>query len=191
MTGRERRSLWLGLLTIVGAWLLLRGGPRVVGAFAASNERLAARRNLLAETRAALASLPRMEDSAKVLTAAVAGLAPRILSGNSAAVALSDLSGRLGTIAGRHHARLLRVEPAPGADSAGALRRVAATAEFESDFQGLAELLAVLAQDTLVIVVDRLQVSSEAASTTPPSTPERLEIELRLSAWYLVGGGSP
>jgi hypothetical protein len=131
-----------------------------------------------------------MEDSAKVLTARVAAMAPRILAGTTASVALSDLSGRLGTIAGRCHAKLVRLEPLEDSATAGLLHRASAVAVLETDFRGLSELLQFLARDTLVTFVDRVQLTP-ADPLAAPAVPEQIDMELRLSAWYLtLGAGS-
>ena len=87
MTPRDRRAILLGLVILLGVWLGLRGVPRLAGRWIEARHRLDARHQLLAETRAALAGLPRMEDSARALTAAICGLAPRILTAGNAPLA--------------------------------------------------------------------------------------------------------
>jgi hypothetical protein len=187
VTPRDRRAAMLGVAVVGAACLGLREIPRGVRQWRDARERLESQRILLTETRTALEALPRMEDSAKALTPQIAELAPRILAGSTAPVALSDLSGRLASIAGLLHARLVRFDPANDSTSAGPLRRVTAVAEVETDFRGVAELLAVLARDTLVTVVERVQLTA-ADPLALSATPERLDVELRISAWYLARG---
>jgi Type II secretion system (T2SS), protein M subtype b len=187
MRPRDRRALVLGVVLIGSAWLALRGIPRLAAAWQGQTDRLAAEERLLRETRDAIASLPHMEDSARNLTARVASLAPRILSGASAPVALSDLSGRFGTLAGLTHGCMTRFEALPDSVAAGPLRKVTATVGIETDFKGIAELLERLARDTLVTVVERVQLTPSDPQA-PPATPERLDVELRVSAWYLRRG---
>ncbi len=185
MTPRDRRALALGSAVLLAAWLGLRGLPLLYADWNSTRDRIRARRLLLAETGRAIKALPRMEDSASVLTARVAALAPRILSGSTSAAALEDLSGRLGTLAGLGHGRVSRFEGVPDSLAAGPLRRVTASVELETDFRGVAELLDYLARARVVLVGERLQVTA-AAGDAPPSVPEQLTVVLRLSAWYLA-----
>lgn len=186
MTPRDRRALLLGLVVLLGAWLGLRGVPRLAGRWIEVRHRLEARTELLAETRAALASLPRMEDSARALTAAIRGLAPRILTAGNAPLALGDLSGRLRLLAARHQVRLLAVAPLADSSAAGRLHRVRAAITLESDFRGLADFLAAIADDPVVLVAEQLGVTA-ADPWADAGQPERLQAELRVSAWYLAG----
>lgn len=185
MTPRDRRAVVIGGAIVLGAWLLVWGVPRLGAEWRENRERVEAQRLLLAETRRAIDALPRMEDSAHVLTGRVAGLAPRILSGASSAVALSDLSGRMNTIVGLAHGRMLRFEAAPDSAAAGPLRRVTAQVEIETDFRGVAELLDYLGQGQLVAVAERLQVTA-ADPGAVPATLEQLNLVLWVSAWYLA-----
>jgi hypothetical protein len=185
VTPRDRRALIVGAALLLGGSLLLRGAPMLRAEWRGERDRLAAERRLLNETRRALEGLPAMEDSTKVLTARIAALAPRILSGTSAPLALSDLSGRLSTLIGLYHGRMVRFEAAPDTGAAGPLRRVSAIVALESDFRGLAELLDRLQRDQLVTVVTRVQLAP-ADPLAPSSTPERIDVELSLNAWYLA-----
>lgn len=185
MTQRDRRALLVGGAVIIGAWLFVRGLPLLEAAWRENRERVEAQRMLLEETRRAIDALPRLEDSAHALTQRVAGLAPRILSGSSAAVALSDLSGRMGTIVGLAHGRMLRFETLPDTVAAGQLRRVTAQIEIETDFRGIAEVLDYLDRGQLVAVAEWLQVNAIDPAALP-STPEQLNVVLRVTAWYLA-----
>ena len=92
MTARDRRALILGGVVVLGTVLLVRvlpwGVRRVLGAEAGLRERAA----LLARSRADLADAAMLRDSAAELGQALVGLAPKILSGNSPAEAMADLS---------------------------------------------------------------------------------------------------
>jgi hypothetical protein len=185
VTRRDRRALLIGGAVILGASLLLRGLPLLGAGWRENRERVEAQRMLLAETRRAIDALPRLEDSAHALARRVAGLAPRILSGSSGPVALSDLSGRMGTIVGLAHGRMLRFEALPDSAAAGQLRRVTAQIEIETDCRGIAEVLDYLDRGQLVAVTERLQITAIDPAALP-STPEQLNVVLRVSAWYLA-----
>jgi len=185
VTPRDRRALITGAAIVLGGWLSLNVVPRGYAEWRGTRERLMVEKRLLADTRQALKELPRLEDSAKALTARVGALAPRILSGSSAPVALNDLSGRLGTLATLCHGRLLRFESSPDTISAGPLRRVTADVSLETDFRGLTEVLERLQRDPLVTVVKRVRVTA-GDPLAPAGVVERLDVELTVSAWYLA-----
>jgi hypothetical protein len=189
MTSRERRIVTIGLAIALTGFICLRVLPEGVRRWSATRERLAQQRVLLAETRQALTELPRLEDSTRALTRAVGSLAPRILSGTTAPVALSDLSARLSTLTARHHGRLIELADGRDSATAGPLRRVRGVATIETDFQGLSALLLALSRDSLVSVVERIQVQA-AEPMAGPSAPERLSVEIRVTAWFLARGRS-
>jgi hypothetical protein len=80
---------------------------------------------------------------------------------------------------------LVRLEPLEDSATAGLLHRASAVAVLETDFRGLSELLQFLARDTLVTVVDRVQLTP-ADPLAAPAVSEQINVELRLSAWYLT-----
>lgn len=185
MTVRDRRALWCGGIILLSAWLALVGVPRLIRGQRITSQRVDIERGLLLENRRSLESLPVMEDSARILTARVAALAPKILSGSETAVALSDLSGRLSTLISLCHGRMSRFEAAPDSLAAGELRQLKVEVDLESDFRGLGEILERLSRDPLVTVVERVQVTVPDP-LAGPSVAEPLNIRLRLTAWYLA-----
>lgn len=184
MTGRDRWALQLGVLAVAGAVLVLRAIPWGARRALTAERELAATQELLARTRADLEEEQPLADSVARVTQAVVALAPRILSGRSAAEAVADLSGRVNLAATRHHARLDRTDAAPDSASAGLLARVAVRATLETDVRGLAEFLQTVAQDAAVLSADQLHV----VATDPGSAdnrPEVLRVEVTVRGWYL------
>ena len=78
------------------------------------------------DVRSDLADAPLLRDSAGVLTRAVVSLAPKLLSGDTPAEALADLSGRLNLAASRNRAKLERTDQLSDSALACRLRRVRA-----------------------------------------------------------------
>ena len=183
---RDRRALLVGA-GAVALVLTARLVPTALRDLAAARERLAASELLLQETRTAIRDLPTLEDSARVLTARVAALASRLLDASSESAALAELSRRLGTVLDRHQARLVRLDQLPDSLIAGALCEVRVALGFESDLRGVAGLLQTLAEGAVLLVPERITVSAENPFAAPPE-PERLQVELRLTAWYLPRG---
>lgn len=188
MTPRDRRAALLGGLTIMVALLVLKVIPWSVRRWRLASERLEQNRVLLTETRQALASLPSMEDSMRTLTQAVARLAPRLLSGSSSDAAFSDLTARVTSLAGWHHAAMVTLNQTPDSTVAGSLRRVSATVVLQGDFRGVAGIVRTLARDSVAMVIERIRVTA-TEPVAPVSSPEKLQVELQLSSWYLAQGG--
>ena len=184
MTERDRRAVMLGGFVVIGAVLLLRALPwsvrSALGAEAGLRDRVA----LLARARADLADASVLRDSAVQLGQALVSLAPKILSGNSAAEATADLSGRVNLAVAGHQAKLERVDPVPDSPGAGRLRRVTLRAGFECDVRGLAGVLEALEFGKLVVSLRELRVTAVDAGS-PDRMPEVLRGEMTVAGWYL------
>src|SRR3989442_12308077 len=94
VTNRGRRALMLGGSVVLGAVLLLRILPWGIKRAVAAQADLRERATLLAHAREEIADMPELRDSTAVLTRALVGLAPRVLSGATAAEAGADPAGR-------------------------------------------------------------------------------------------------
>jgi hypothetical protein len=185
MSPGDRRALAIGVGVLAAAWLILRGLPDTIVRVEQLRHRTEARRSRLRDTREALAGLSSLEDSSKALIHAVAAMAPRLLSGETAELAARDFTGRLNTLASLHHARVGSPTVLPDSTRAGPLRRVTIKAALETDFPGLISLLQVLANGQPVVVVEHLEIKASEPWAAPDS-PERLVVEMRATAWYLT-----
>ena len=184
MTERDRRALMIGGGVVCGAVLLLRVLPwsvrRVLGAETGLRERA----TLLARARADLVDALVLRDSAAQVGQALVRLAPKILSGNSAADALADLSAGVNMAVSGHQAKLERVDPLPDSLRAGRLRRVALRATFECDVRGLAGVLEALEFGKVALSLRELRVTAVDAAQTG-KTPEVLRVEMTVAGWFL------
>ena len=187
VTAAERRML-LALAATVGLALALKMAPPALVAVASLRGRVESERRLVHEVEAAITALPAFEDSAKVLRAAIVSLAPRLLAGETEAAALADLSGRLSLLASQHHGQLLRLDGQQDTVAAGRLRRVRGRAVLETDFLGVAELLAALERQLVMLVPEAISLRPLEAGAGPEA-PERLQVELDVVGWYLPGEG--
>jgi hypothetical protein len=192
MTGRDRRALVLGGAVVIGGLLVLRVVPWGVRNVLGAETGLRERATLLARARADLAEAAMLRDSAVQLGQALVGLAPKILSGSSAADAMSDLSGRVNLAVASHQAKLERVDPLPDSLRAGRLRRVALRAAFECDLRGLAGVLEALEFGKIALSLRELRVTAVDAGSAD-RMPEVLRVEMTVAGWYLgereAGGG--
>jgi len=184
VTERDRRALTLGVAAVLGAVLLLRVAPwgvrRVLGAETSLRERAV----LLARARADLADASVLRDSAAQLSQLLVGLAPKILSGNSTADAVADLSARVNMAVSAHQTKLERVDPMPDSTVAGRLHRVTLRAVFEGDVRGLAGVLEALQVGKIALVLREVRVTAVDTGSRD-KMPEVLRVEMTVAGWYL------
>lgn len=186
MTERDRRALTWGGVAVLGAVLVLRVLPWGVKRALAAESGLHERATLLARARADLADAAVLRDSAGRLSQALVGLAPKILSGNSAGDAVADLAGRVNLVVSSHQAKLERVDPVPDSVRAGRLHRVTLRAAFESDVRGLVGVLESLTFGKVVLPLRELRVTAVDVGSSE-RMPEVLRVELTVAGWYLGG----
>ena len=187
MTERDRRALILGGSVVIGAVLVLRVLPWGMRSALAAEAGLRQRAALLARARADLAEASILRDSAVQLGQALVGLAPKILSGNSVAEAVADLSGRVNLAASRNQAKLERVDLQTDSTVAGRLRRVALRAAFECDIRGLVGILQALTFGKAALAVRELRVTAVDAGSGDKN-PEVLQVEITVAGWFLTDG---
>jgi hypothetical protein len=184
VTPRDRHALMLGGLAIGAAVVVLRILPWGVRRVVAAERDLSQRAALLGHTRAELEQVGAMEDSVTQLTRALAGLAPKLLSGRTPAEAGADLAGRLTLLASRHQVKLERQDQRPDSGAAGWLRRMVVRVAVESDIRGMAGLLRALAGGDAALSVDELRIVA-ADPGAPNTRPELLKGEVTVAGWYL------
>ncbi len=189
MTHGDRRALLLGGGVVLAGLLLLRVLPWTVRSALAAESGLRERAALLARARADLADAAVLRDSAVELGQALVGLAPKILSGNTIAEAVSDLSGRVNLAASGHQAKLERVDPVADSTVAGRLHRATLRAALECDVRGLAGVLQALEFGKTVLSVRELRVTAIDASSLEKN-PEVLRVELTLTGWFLTSAAA-
>jgi hypothetical protein len=139
---------------------------------------------LLAETEALLTSLPILEDSARTLRASIAGLAPRILSGHTAAEAVADLSERLSLLAIRQGSHLETVRALPDTAGSAGLARVGLVVTMHTDAPGLARWLGAIATHPVTLAAQRIRVDAAGGFGTQ-SEMESFQVETTVTGWYL------
>ena len=184
MTARDRRALFVGGGVVLAAFLLLRVLPWTLRSAFAAEVGLHQRAALLARAHADLAEAGGLRDSAVALGHALVGLAPKILSGNSPAEAVADLSGRVNLAASRNEAKLERVDPLTDSTVAGRLHRVGLRAAFECDIRGLVGMLQALTFGKAALTVRELRVTAVDAGSADKN-PEVLRVEMTVAGWYL------
>ena len=184
MTARDRRALFIGGGVVLAAFVLLRVLPWTLRSAFAAEVGLHQRAALLARAHAGLAEAGGLRDSAVALGQALVGLAPKILSGNSPAEAVADLSGRVNLAASRSQAKVERVDPLTDSTVAGRLHRVALRAAFECDIRGLVGVLQALTFGNAALVVRELRVTAVDAGSADKN-PEVLRVEMTVAGWYL------
>lgn len=186
MTGRDRRAIVLGVGAILTAFLFLRIIPWTIRSALAARAELEQRSELLAHTRRELAEAPALRDSAAGITQALGALAPKLLSGTSAADAGADLSTQLNLVAARHSAKVERLEVLADSLHAGRLGRASVHVLLETDVRGLVALLQATAAANAVLVVQDLRVVAQDPGSAV-RLPEILKVEMTVYGWYARG----
>lgn len=184
MSPRDRRALILGGLVLGAAVMALRVLPAGLRQTLAARGALRERAVLLGRTRAEIAVVPELRDSAAVLSQALVALASQVLSGSTSAEAAADLSGRLNLAASRAPARVERISPLPDSSSEGRLGRVRVQMVLETDVRGLVAVLRSIgaAEEVLKLEVLRVEAPQPIAMVRGP---EILKVELTVSGWYI------
>ena len=185
MSPRDRRVVLIGGIVVGVAVLGLRVLPWSVERATGSYTLLRERAVLLARTRAELASLPGLRDSAAVLTRALVALAPHVLSGSTPAEAGADLSGRMSLAASRAPARVERVDLLPDSSMAGRLARARVHAMFETDVRGIIAFLRAIDAADEVLTLDELRIVALEPGA-PDRGPELLKVEVTIGGWYIT-----
>ena len=180
----RRQFLAAGGIAVAGAVLGLRVLPWAVRSVTVAHAVLRERAELLARTHEEMASLPRLRDSAAVLSQALVALAPQILSGSTSAEARADLSGRMNLAAARAPVKVERVDPLPDSSGDGRLGRVRVHAALETDVRGLIALIRAIDGGDEVLKLDELHVEAPEPGTVPRG-PEILKVEITVSGWYI------
>lgn len=184
MTSRDRRALLVGGMVVMSAVLGLRVIPWGVRHASTAHAVLRERATLLARTLEEMGSLPRLRDSASVLSLALVALAPQVLSGSTAAEAGADLSGRMNIAASRAPAKVARIDPLPDSSGDGRLGRVRVHAALETDVRGLVALLKAIDAGDEVLRLDELHVEAPEPGVVNRG-PEILKVDVTVSGWYL------
>lgn len=184
MTSRDRRALVIGGGVVLAAVVLLRVLPATLRNVRDARAMLRERASLLARTRNEMASLPKLRDSAAVLSQALVALAPYLLSGSIEAEAAADMSGRVNIIASRAPAKIERLDPIQDTSGIGRLGRVRLQAALETDVRGLVAVLKAIDTGDEVLLLEELHVEAPRAGGVEPG-PEILKIEITVSGWYI------
>ncbi|HET7024575.1 MAG TPA: GspMb/PilO family protein [Gemmatimonadales bacterium] len=188
MTPRDRRALVWGTGVLTLALLFGRLAPTAFRAWRVASGALAERTALLAREHGDLGGLTTLEDSAKVVEASFVALAPKLLTGGSAAEAIADLEGRITLSASRHRTAVIRLEPVPDSTTLAKLGRVRVTVQVESDWAGISEFLQAVNADPAALGVGSLDVTS-TDPVASSARPEVLHAALDIDGWYLRAGG--
>lgn len=187
---RPRRAVLLGVAAVAGGWILLRAVPTAIVWVREAQEALETRRGALERLQSDLAGLDAIGDTTKALQARVVALAPRILSGASAAEAENDLGGRVTLATNRGLVKLTGTVSVPDSAVRGALRRAGVRASFQGDIRGLVATLRGLERDPGALLLDDLRILA-ANPQEAENVPEVLRVELTVRGWYQAKKARP
>jgi len=170
---------------VLTAVFAFRVAPWCIRSALAAERDLQDKETLLARARADLADAPLLRDSAGVLTRAVVGLAPKLLSGDTPVEALADLSGRLNLAASRSQSKLERTDQLADSTAAGRLRRVRVRTALESDIRGVMGFLSAIELGDAVLSIQDVRIVP-AEPSSGEQVPEILRVEVTVTGWFLA-----
>jgi Type II secretion system (T2SS), protein M subtype b len=190
VTARRRKTAFLIGSVIVLGWLSVRVIPAIVHSWQEASWELRDRTRLLAQSRREIQRQKVTFDSATSMKRAIVDLAPRVLTGETAAQASDALTSLLGIVTTRSNTRLTGSNAVEDSASAGALHRVSVHATVDGDITGVAGLLQGLAEEKTVLTTDDLQIlATESGAAIHSAEVPRVDVTVR--GWYLAGRSAP
>lgn len=170
LSDRERRTVMGGALVVALGVLLVRGVLPLAAHWQRQGARLSAARSRVARAEGLLQQADTLAALADALERRLAESPRRLAHGPSAAVAASALEGLLqgATEASGAQLQQLSLEPPAAGEGDGALPEIRGTVSAVGDIQGLAQLLAQLANGPRPVRVARLTVQHNPALRGAP-----------------------
>ena len=187
---RDRRTLLLGVVTVVGILAVGRGVPALRRWESARLVDAAEIRALLSERESSLASVATLRDSVAARTSELATLRRQLISATSADAATAMLASRVEKLASGAGVEVLTTTLRPDSVARGGYARVAVRVSADGDVDGLADLLYAIESDARMLSVVELAIS-QPDPTAPQNRAEVLRIELTVSAVAQVVASAP
>ena len=178
---RDRRTLLLGVASVVAILALGRGIPALRRWESAHVAEAAEMRELLRERQSGAASMPHLRDSAAVRSARLTALRRQLISAATVEAATAVLAARIERMAAEAAVEVLTTTLRPDSAMHGGFARVAVRMSADGDVDGLADLLFALESDVRMLTVSDLTVSQPDPSA-PDNSAEVLRIELSVIA---------
>lgn len=190
MTSRERQVLRWGAAVAGMSIMLLRGLPAVVRSEHELRERVASKASQRSRSAADIAALDSLERAAEQVSPRVQAMAPRLLSGATAASAAADISARTRSLVESLGARVDRMEGLGDSAVVGGLRRSGVRVELTTDTPGLFEVLRAIDRNTTVLTISFVRIVA-SDGTGANEAAENLRVELGVAGLYLPERRSP
>lgn len=187
LSGRDRRSLALGVLVMAAAWVALRAAPRTLQRAEALRARAALASAALVRAREAVATEPAARESLAARAERLVALAPRLLGGETTTEAASELASLVAGAAALRHVRLVQQDARPDS-GASVFTRITMRVEAEGDVGGIAAWVADLEEGPRLISIVSLSVNAPEPAA-PAMQAERLRATVVMQAWASGKGG--
>lgn len=179
-----RRAVFIGLMTILVSWCVLKGIPGVVRYVLRTEAGLQELAFSLGRDRAEVAFGQSLTESDAVPNAQILSLAPSLLAGSSPEAAFDDLAARVTAAARSSRARLEQLEAVADSSTAGWLRRSAVRVSLEGDIRGMVETLESLMDGPALRLEDMHILTT--GDHEPAGAQEVLRSEFTVRGWYLI-----
>ena len=178
---RDRRVLWVGLVSVAAILGAGRGVPRLRLLYAEERAAAIEQRSVSAAAERAIAVAPALEDSLRSLDSTMHAWRGRLFAGVSLNAAAASAVSHLGALAREHRAAVGAIQVQRDSSARGGLVRVTLSATLTADIHGLARLLAELESGTKLLRVRSLSVSQPNVAGRTEG-PETLNVQLVVQA---------
>lgn len=188
-SARERRTLLLGGVIVLMAWLTTRVAPKALGAYVASRERASVLVDQASRARELVHDESMLRDSLGSQGRRLVELAPRLIAGRTSAEAGATISALVSGLAATSQVRLSRIEPVTDS-SAGLLVRVGVRLDAQGDIRGISRWLAMLEEGMPDLSIRSLQISATNPGGSAGQT-ELLRVQVGVVGWasFVAGSG--
>lgn len=162
-TGRERRTIILGLCVVV-PWLVFIGSRPYRAALAETREQLVTQRDLLARELALLEDLERYPTAYRMADSALAKIGPRLFDEPDDVLATARLASYVAAQALASHVLLQEAESGPTQRTKDGMRVLQAQIRAEGDTEGILRFLQSLERGPKLVTVRELSLSRSERS---------------------------
>ena len=181
ISAKERRTVAVGALVMITAWAVLRAAPHAIQRTEALRARAALASASLVRAREVVAAEPAARESLAARAGRLVAIAPRLLGGETAAEATSELASLVGGAAAMRQVRLVQQDARPDS-GASVFTRITMRLEAEGDVGGIAAWLADLEEGPKLISVVSLSVNAPEPGASGTQA-ERLRAAVVIQAW--------
>jgi type II secretion system (T2SS) protein M len=184
MSGRDRRALMFGVVSIAILLAMGKGAPKLISWERGARSDASDQQEDFDRATAEIARVSEVRDSAKARGARLIALAPQLVGGDSPATASATLAGIISGAAALSNVKIGALQLEADTSSRGTFMRVGIRGEATGDIAGLAAMLAKLEGGPTLLAVRELSIT-QTEIAAPADHMEALRIEMKVEGLML------